>query len=375
MSTQHYDVIVIGLGPWGSSAAWHLAARGKSVLGLDKFAPPHMHGSHGGATRLARQSSSAGAQYTTFTKRTFELWDELAAKTGTRLLERSGTVFVGEPGSMWFDKTVASLSASDFEYDALDASTARKRFPWATIGDDEVAVWEPNGTVALVHPAIKALQSEARRLGATLRTGEAVQGWDESASGIVVSTDQGNYSADKVVVTVGARANHLTQLDLPYKVDRQVLANFRQDGLPKPAIYFAKPPGSDEAPAYGCSEPNGEWKFSVPGKGNWIDPEDLSQDLRPGDLERIQEVLSARLPDIDTNPVSTTVCMWSEVEDGHWVIGGHPESSDVVIGTGDMGRGFRYAAVVGEMLADHVDGISRPETNLFLPSRFATAKA
>jgi sarcosine oxidase len=67
--------------------------------------------------------------------------------------------------------------------------------------------------------------------------------------------------------------------------------------------------------------------------------------------------------------------MWSEVEDGHWVIGGHPESSNVVIGTGDMGRGFRYAAVVGEMLADHVDGISRPETNLFLPSRFATAKA
>lgn len=375
MSQPHYDVIIVGLGPWGSSAAWQLAERGKSVLGIDKFVPPHMHGSHGGATRLARQSSSAGAQYTAFTKRTFELWDKLSAATGATLLNRSGSLFVGEPGSMWFDKTIGSLTSSDFEYEVIEADSARARFPQVRMSDDEVGVWEPNGTVALVHPAIKALHSEAQRHGAIFRTGENVLGWDESGSGIVVETDQDSYTADKVIVTVGARANNLMQLDLPYKVDRQVLANFSQPGAPMPAIYFAKPPGSPEAPSYGCSEPNGDWKFSVPGKGNWIDPEDLSQDLRPGDLERIQNVLRDRLPHIDPTPLSTTVCMWSEVEDGHWVIGEHPQSSNVILGTGDMGRGFRYAPAVGEMLADYAEGVSRPDASLFLPSRFATARA
>lgn len=375
MTQQHYDVIVIGLGPWGSAAAWHLASRGKSVLALDKFTPPHKEGSHGGETRLARQSSSAGEQYTAFTKRTFELWEELSVKTGAGILNRTGTLFVGEPGSLWFDRTIGSLRASDFEYDVIDAGPARERFPWAQVSDAEVAVWEPNGTVALVGSGIRALQSEARRLGAVLRTDEEVLGWDESSAGILVRTDQGRYSADKLVVAVGTRANSLLQLDLPYKVARQVLANFRQPGPALPAVYFAKPPGSTEAPAYGCSEPNGDWKFSVPGKEDWIDPEDLSQDLHPGDIERILRVLRERMPAIDPAPQSTTVCMWAEVEDGHWVIGRHPQSSRVIIGTGDMGRGFRYAPAVGEMLADHVDDIPRPETELFLPSRFVRAGA
>lgn len=375
MSRQHYDVIVIGLGLWGSAAAWQLAGRGKSVLALDKFTPPHREGSHGGATRLARQSSSAGEQYTAFTKRTFDLWNDLAARTGTQILNRTGALFVGEPGSMWFDKTIASLRASDFEYEVFEAGAARDRFPWARLSDTELAVWEPNGTVGLVHPGLKALQAEARRLGAVLRTDEEVLGWDESGSSIVVRTEHGQYGADKLVVAVGARANNLMQLKLPYKVERQVLANFRQDGSALPAVYFAKPPGSLDAPAYGCSEPNGDWKFSVPGKGNWIDPEDLSQDLRPGDIESIQEVLRERMPGIDPTPLSTTVCMWAEVEDGHWVIGEHPQSSKVIIGTGDMGRGFRYAPAVGEMLADHVEEIARPDTELFLPSRFLGAKA
>ncbi|AMM30790.1 N-methyltryptophan oxidase [Sinomonas atrocyanea] len=375
MSQEHYDVIVVGLGPWGSAAAWHLSSRGKSVLALDKFTPPHKEGSHGGATRLARQSSSAGEQYTAFTKRTFELWDRVAAETGTQILNRTGTLFVGEPGSLWFDRTIGSLQASDFEFDAIDAAAARRRFPWAQVSGAEVAVWEPNGTVALVEPGIRGLQTEARRHGAVLRTGEEVLEWDETPSGVLVRTDQGRYTADKLVVAVGSRANHLLQLDLPYKVARQVLANFRQPGPALPAVYFAKPPGSTEAPAYGCSEPNGDWKFSVPGKEDWIDPEDLTQDLRPGDLERILQVLRERMPGIDPEPQSTTVCMWAEVEDGHWVIGQHPQSSRVVIGTGDMGRGFRYAPAVGEMLADHVDEVPRPDTDLFLPSRFAAARA
>src|SRR5207245_1574000 len=55
-STMSYDVIVIGVGGMGSAAAYHLAARGQRVLGLEKFTPAHDKGSSHGGSRIIRQS-------------------------------------------------------------------------------------------------------------------------------------------------------------------------------------------------------------------------------------------------------------------------------------------------------------------------------
>lgn len=49
-----YDVAIIGLGAMGSFTALELARRGASVIGFDRFSPPHQKGSHGGETRAFR---------------------------------------------------------------------------------------------------------------------------------------------------------------------------------------------------------------------------------------------------------------------------------------------------------------------------------
>ncbi len=50
----HYDVIVLGVGGMGSAACYHLARRGKRVLGLERFDVPHAMGSsHGDADHPA----------------------------------------------------------------------------------------------------------------------------------------------------------------------------------------------------------------------------------------------------------------------------------------------------------------------------------
>ena len=51
-----YNVILIGLGAMGSSAAYHLASRGQRVLGLERFTPAHAQGSSHGGSRITRQS-------------------------------------------------------------------------------------------------------------------------------------------------------------------------------------------------------------------------------------------------------------------------------------------------------------------------------
>ncbi|WP_316316756.1 FAD-dependent oxidoreductase, partial [Clavibacter michiganensis] len=55
-SRTSHDVIVVGLGGMGSAAAYHLAARGRRVLGLERFGPAHNLGSSHGGSRIYRQA-------------------------------------------------------------------------------------------------------------------------------------------------------------------------------------------------------------------------------------------------------------------------------------------------------------------------------
>ena len=51
---ERYDVVVVGVGGMGSAAVYHLARRGKRVLGLERFDVPHEQGSSHGLTRIIR---------------------------------------------------------------------------------------------------------------------------------------------------------------------------------------------------------------------------------------------------------------------------------------------------------------------------------
>jgi len=373
-----YDVIVVGLGPWGASATWHLARRGARVLAFDRHTPPHGYGSHGGATRLARQSNSTGPAYHPLTRRTFELWQQLSAEAGQDLLVESGTVFVGKPGSGWFDRTLESLASADFEHEIVDATPAQARFPAYRVAADETAVFEPHGTVALVAEGIRAMHDQARRHGAELRFGDALEDFSEDADGVEVRTATGTYRADRLVVAVGAWSGQLLGLNLPVAVERQVLFNFAiPDGVRlETAAYFAAPPGDDSAPFYGCPEPDGSYKVSLPSRGNEIRPDELTErQPTAAELAAVRQCLRERIPVLDGEPTRSTVCMWSEVADGHWIIGTHPRHERLVFGAGCMGRGFRYAPVVGEALADLSAGTERPDMAMFRPQRFRSVTA
>jgi len=90
VSRTSFDVIVVGLGAFGSATLYQLAKRGASVLGIDQFAPPHNKGSSHGNTRITRLAAGEGADYLPFIKRSHDIWQELEAQTGKRLYHRTG---------------------------------------------------------------------------------------------------------------------------------------------------------------------------------------------------------------------------------------------------------------------------------------------
>lgn len=366
------DVIVLGAGTWGSAASWQLATRGYRVMAIDAFRPPHKVGSHGGATRLARQSNSSGPAYIKLTEAAWEMWGEVSKSVGQDILVKTGSAFIGQPGSEWFDRTLANLKNSEFEHEVLSSSDSATKFPWVKTGPGELTVWEPNGAIILVEPAILALQRLAAEKGVEFRFNEQVFAWSAGDHGVEVRTALGTYRAKKLVVTAGARSSKILNIDLPVDVERQVLLNFSvpTGHTPLPAMFFAAPPGDPGMPAYGCPEPDGTYKFSVATRMDIIDPDTISQEIKASDVERVREVLRQRLPQLDADPVGGAVCMWSESKDGHWLLGNHPDHENVIIGAGCTGRGFRYAPVVGKALADFVDGKERSDLETFTTRRF-----
>lgn len=269
-----FDVIVLGAGTWGSAASWQLATRGYRVLAIDAFRPPHKVGSHGGATRLARQSNSSGPAYIKLTEAAWEMWGEVSKKVGQDILVKTGSAFIGEPGSEWFDKTLSNLQKSEFEYEVLSNAESSSRFPWLKTRERELTVWEPNGSIILVEPAIHSLQKLASEHGVEFRFDEPVLTWNADASGVGVRTAQGTYRADKLVVTAGARSNRILNLDLPVDVERQVLVNFKVPAghVALPALFFAAPrvtPGCRLTDVPNLTAPTSsasplEWTSSIP---------------------------------------------------------------------------------------------------------------
>ena len=93
------DVVVAGLGAMGSAAACCLAARELSVVGFDRFDPPHAWGSSHGDTRIIREAYFEHPVYVPMVQRAYELWAELERRSGSALYTRTGGLMIGgNPG-------------------------------------------------------------------------------------------------------------------------------------------------------------------------------------------------------------------------------------------------------------------------------------
>src|SRR5918999_3594024 len=100
--SNRYDVIVIGIGAMGSAACYHLARRGRRVLGLERFDIPHTMGSSHGLTRIIRLAYYEHPSYVPLLRRAYELWRELENGFRERLLHLTGSIDASGPAEEVF---------------------------------------------------------------------------------------------------------------------------------------------------------------------------------------------------------------------------------------------------------------------------------
>lgn len=375
-----YDVIVIGLGGMGSAAAYHLAARGQRVLGLEKFTPAHDKGSSHGGSRIIRQSYFEDPAYVPLLLRAYELWDELARDSGRDVYRMTGGLFIGPPDCLTVAGSLRASRQWDLPHDLLDEDEIRQRFPNFTPQPGDVALFEAKAGFARPELTVQAHLGLAEKAGATLRFGEEVIEWSETARGVTVRTAAGTYTAGQVVICPGAWAPQLlADFGIPITVERQVLYWLDPVGGVEP--FVDHPIFIDEDASgmqiYGfpaIDGPHGGVKVAFFRKGIECTPDTIDRTVHDREICEMRDRAAQLLPALDGPCIHSATCMYSNTPDQHFVIARHPDTENVTVACGFSGHGFKFVPVVGEILADlATTGATTHPISLFDPRRLVTA--
>jgi sarcosine oxidase len=363
-----YDAIVVGVGGMGSAAAYHLARRGRRVLGLERFTIPNEMGSSHGVSRIIRLAYFEDPGYVPLLRRSYELWRQLESEYGEQILQMTGCLHVGAPGTAVYEGCLRSCAEHGLEHDVLDAAELKRRFPAFRMPPDTGAIFESEGGFLVPEKCILAHAAGARAAGAELHEGEAVLGWEAGAGGVRVHTDGGDYDAEKLVLTAGSWNGQLFPSLAPQlEPERQVLAwlEVSRPELFEPAnfpVFIMEVP---EGMYYGfplfAGGPPGLKLGRMHHRLEPADPDRLDRDgAGPEDEEVLRSFARRYLPDGSGPARAMKVCMFTNTPDEHFLIDLAPGEPRVVLGAGFSGHGFKFCSVVGEILADLATSGSTP---------------
>jgi sarcosine oxidase len=376
--TERYDVIVIGLGGMGSASAFHLARRGRRVLGLEQFEPLHQQGSSHGLTRIIRLAYHEHPSYVPLLRRSYELWHELEALAGRELLITTGSLEGGPEDGPMFRGALEAAELHDLPHEVLSAVEMSARYPvYRGLDPATRVVWQPDGGFLLAEETMHAQHEGAADAGAELHWNEPVISWEPTpAGGVSVTTGRATYEADRLVICAGPWARHLIPaLETLAAPERQVLAWF----TPRHTEPFAPERfpvfilDVDEGSYYGFPTHDGHglklgWyhHFREP-----IDPDDPDRATRPDDEAVLRGFVERYLPDAAGPTEMLKTCIFTNSPDEHFVIDRLPDAPQVSVAAGFSGHGYKFCSVVGEVMADlATEGRTSHDIGLFRLDRF-----
>ena len=102
-------------------------------------------------------------------------------------------------------------------------------------------------------------------------------------------------------------------------------------------------------------------------------PLELDRSQHTDEKKRVTEFLSDYLPKVGHEVVKHDTCMYTKTPDENFIVDRHPEHENVVLGAGFSGHGFKFAPVLGRVLADMaMEGATDSSIEFLSLSRFRT---
>ena len=370
-----FDVVVCGLGVMGSAALYQLARRGQRVLGLDRFSPGHDRGSSHGETRIIRLAYFEHPSYVPLVRRAYDLWRELEVEAARPLLHITGIAEIGPPDGTLVNGTLAAARSHDIPHEFVAASELTRRYPAFRLPPHFVGVVQPDGGFIEAEASVQSLLALARKSGAEIRFGEPVRAVEPAKAGVRVVTDSATIDAGTAIVTAGPWIRSLLGgAALPLRVTRQVMGWF----APQEPAQFA--PGrfpvflieSRHGIHYGFPPHDAGIKVAKHHHGDeTVDPDSYDRGVSAADEALIRAAVAEHLPGADGPLMDAKTCLYTVAPDGDFIIDRLPGATSILVASPCSGHGFKFAPVIGEILADLASGLPpRHDISRFRIDRF-----
>jgi sarcosine oxidase len=361
---NHFDVIVLGVGSMGSATCYQLAKRGVKVLGLEQFDIPHELGSHAGQSRIIRKAYFEHPDYVPLLVRAYENWAALENATGSQVYFKTGLLYAGRKEGILIKGVRESAEKFKIRVDDLSAEEAKETFSQFNIPEDDDILFEPDAGFVTPERAILLFTEQAIRHGAVIRTKERIVEWKKSAEHIEVKTNSGDYTCEKLVITAGPWAGQMIPgISSNLSITRQLIAwvspaNWKPFELGNFPCWLIEDKDRNGAyygfpvlPAGKFGGPIG-LKLAHHYPGEVTDPDMVNGVPNEEDEANLIYALNKFLPGGYTSTLAMKTCMYTNTPDENFILDLLPGYDDVVIATGFSGHGFKFASVVGEIMAD-----------------------
>ena len=367
--------IVIGGGVFGLTAAIELTARGHAVTLLDPGPLPHPLAESTDISKVVRVDYGADVDYTALGEAALAGWRRWNAAWPRPLFHETGVTFLAQapmqPGGFEYD-SYALLTARGHPLERLDAAAIATRFPAYKAGALVDGYFNPLGGWAESGAVITQLAEQARRAGVTIAPHRTVERITDHGA-LVAATEPGAVAeavpADLVVVCNGAWVPRLVP---------ELASSIRAIGQP---VFHLRPadPSRFEAlrfPVFGADiSRTGYYGFPVTADGLVKIANHGTGVAITGDHERVvrpaqEAALRAFLPTVfpalaEAPIVGRRLCVYGDTLDGHFWIARHPDRPNVVVATGGSGHAFKFAPVLGALIADLALGVPHPLAHRF----------
>ncbi|MBL8056203.1 MAG: FAD-dependent oxidoreductase [Anaerolineales bacterium] len=368
-------IAIIGAGVYGVTAALALQARGYAVTVFDPGPLPHPGAASTDISKVLRPDYGPDEVYTAWMEQAFEGWQRWQAAWPDPLVHLTGVFYPArtplQPGDYEYE-SYQVLARRGHRPERLDAAAIAARFPaWAAAGFVD-GYYNPLGGYAESGRVMGQLLRQAEAAGVRFVTERAVVRVHEQgsrAAGVVLDDGQ-VHTAGQVVVAAGAWTPHL----LP-----ELAGALRSTGLPVFHLRPARPElfQAERFPVFGADvtvtgyygfplHREGVVKIAHHGAGRSLSPADPARGVTEAEIAHLRVFLRGYLPELAEAPLAfTRQCFYCDTWDGHLWIAPDPARPGLVVAAGDSGHAFKFAPVVGDVIADAVEGRPNPLLALF----------
>jgi len=365
---RDFEYIVVGLGGWGSAAAYWLSRRaGDGVLGLEQFELGHVRGESQDHSRIIRLSYHTPA-YVELAKHAYKAWAEVERDAGEQLVLKTGGLdFAPRESAIPLTNYSGSMDAAGVSYEHLDAAEIRRRWPQFAVPDDIHGLFQPESGIAMAARGNAAHIRMARAHGATIRDGAPVARLRSTGDEVEVTAGGVTYRGRRLVIAAGAWSNGaLTHfgMHLPLRVTKEQVtyfatphqADFQPDRFP--IWIWMDDPCFYGFPTFGEAGP----KAGQDAGGEEVTAETRTFEPDQAALRRTVDFLGKYIPKAVGPIIYTKTCLYTLTPDRDFVVDTLPDHPNVAVGIGG-GHGFKFASVIGRILSElAIDG--RSEQNI-----------